>query len=545
MALKLSVPTIATRVLAEVELRPVKIRKWLDELPMLNVIETSRKLFSMLSVNNRVAIDDRDRLELLELYRKPVKQISFELQKQYLGLPLPLPEKHKSVAEQSRQFQIEMAFGYKRIVLNGETPENPVPFDKRRQETALAIQRAIRHLSEALEISYEIYSPYPLGAWLEIHTLYRHAESLGITEMPMDDGLNKAVEYSSVGHAYKQALLLDLADPYHLPARLIDKIHRYLDRWAALAQILAVPPSFDPACRFLIDQGIDRAGIVYTGDIALEVPERYRLLHTVDLARVVHMQLTTLQNGQLPEPDGLEPDFFGENSQELLLRLIHTWGAHPKRAFRRSQKTDGEVEFAHGIDAVNYWLNGGRKFVVSSTFVGPLPQRTLVGSHEKKQLDVKAPELEFSTWNVLDESAGGLSLSKNGLVRTRVRVGDIIGLRPPGAANPWGVAAIRWVKSASPSDVEIGVQRLAPGAEAVVVKTVTEEGKESDFVPALLLPELKPLNQPPTLITPRGVFKAEREMYMDDGCRLYKILPTHAIEITSAFERFQFRILNS
>ncbi len=541
MLITLNVPPLTKRVLSDVELRPSHVEKLISELPMLNVVETSRKLFSMINVNNRIEIEDRARLELLELYRKPVHSLAVELQKQYLGQPLPLTDRQKIAAEQNRQFQIEMAFGYKRMVLIDAS--NPPSGEHPPHETALAIQRAIRHLAEAIASSYEIYSPYPLGAWQEIHALYCYAELRGLTDAQVEDPLNKTLPTSSVAHVYKQALLLDLADPYHLPARLTDKVQNYLDRWANLTVILPATQTFDPTCQFLIGQNADHAGIAYTTETTLETPELYRLLNTVELVRGVHTQLTTLQRGERPAADGLEETFFGEEAPDLLRRLINVWGLHPKRGFRRNRRTQDKMDVAIGINAINYWLNGGSRFVVSSTFVGPTLKRTLVGLNEPKVLHIEQPDLEYAIWDVLDESAGGFSLARQGLIRTRVRVGDLLAVRIPGAINPWNLAAIRWARSASPSEIEIGVQRLAPTAEAVVIKLITDEGKESDFLPALRLPEIKALNQAPSLIAHRGVFRAQREIYLDDGLHLYRIVATQALEVTSAFERFQFQIL--
>jgi len=527
-------------VLSDIELRPAHVQKLISELPMLNVVETSRKLFSMINVNNRIEIEDRVRLDLLELYRKPVHDLSIELQKQYIGQPLPMTERQKIAAEQNRQFQLEMAFGYKRLVLNSASP--PATGVSFAPNTAMAIQRAIRHLAEVIAISYEIYSPYPVGAWQEIHALYRHAEDLGVTEVQLEDRLNKSLPATSVAHVYKQALLLDLADPYHLPARLTEKVQHYLDRWASLAVVLPATQTFDPTCQFLIDHTADHAGIAYTHQTLLEAPEQYRLLNTVELARLVHMHITTLMHGDRPDTDGLAETFFSEDVSDLLRRLINVWGMHPKRGFRRSPRTQDKMEAAIGINAINYWLNGGSRFVVSSTFVGPMPGRTQIGQ-ERKVLHIEEPDLEFAKWDVLDESAGGFSLARQGLIRTRVRVGDLLAIRTPGAMNPWNLAAIRWARSASPSEIEIGVQRLAPTAEAVVIKLITDEGKESDFLPALRLPGVGALNQAPSLITHRGVFRPQREIYLDDGLHLYRLITTQTLEVTSAFERFQFQIL--
>ncbi len=543
MTLVLSVPSLSARNPGDMELQPPKVKKWIEDLPLLNIAETSRKLLSTLSIHNRVEFDDALRLQLLELFRYPVNEISLELAKQYIGQPLPLPEKYKAVAEQNRQLQLEMANGYKRLVLNrADKPGD----NKELALTAVTVQRAIRCLTDVLAVSYQTYSPYPPETWKEIHALHAHAEKLKLDEMEIEDPLNKALPRSSVNHAYKQALLLDFSDPYHLPPRMVDRVHHYLDRWASLAQLSDVAPTYNPTCQFLIDREQDRAGVVYSADAASNrhMPS-YRLLNTVELARLAHTQLTLFKNGQPPPPEGLRENFFQESGQELFKRIIGAWGVNPQRNFRRSHRDGHQVDIAVGLDAINYWINGGKKFVVSSNFVGPMPQRTQLGIDDKKPAVARMAEREYSTWDVADESAGGLALSKNGQIRVPVHVGDLVITRPPGIGSAWGVGVIRWVKSPGSSSVEIGIQHLAPGAEPAVIKTVSEKKIESDFLPALLLPEIKPLKQPQTLIVQRGICKPGVEIFMDNGYRLHRIAPTRIIEASHSFEQFSFDILNT
>src|SRR5688500_9804851 len=99
MALALSVPDRSNRLLTEVEVEPGKVEKWLAGLPLLNVAAGGGKLYATLKTYNRIDLDPRLRVELLELYRAPIQHVSLELQKFYVGLPLPLPEKPKSAAE--------------------------------------------------------------------------------------------------------------------------------------------------------------------------------------------------------------------------------------------------------------------------------------------------------------------------------------------------------------------------------------------------------------------------------------------------------------
>jgi cyclic-di-GMP-binding protein len=540
MELKLSVPQLTTRVITEVELDPARLQSWLAALPLLNVAETGNKLFSSLSIHNRVAIDPERRVELLELYRYPVRQLSLELEKQYLGLPLPLSDRHKGIAERNRQFKLEMAIGYKRALLDSKAPEKPRELEKFRQQQARITERAIHYLTDALAASYHAYAPYPLGTWLEIHTLFGHAESLGVADLPVE-GTENRVPASSVSHAYCHALLLDLSDPYHLPPRMINRIHQYLGRWAGLARLLPATGQFDPTCQFLVQQSEDRSGIVYTGETTLHEPERFRLLNTVELARLIHTQLTALQKREHVDADGLDPDFYSGDAQELLVRLIHAWGVHPKRLFRRNVRPGARVQLAIGLNAANFWLNGGAHFAVSSAFVGPMPQRTQVGTGAAQRQEPVAPEFAFSAWDVEDESAGGMALMQQGTVKHPVRVGEIVAARIAGD-SAWRIAVLRWVRSSGPNNVEIGLQWTAPRAQAVVVKIISDEGHESDFLPAVLLPEFPALKQPKMLVTARGVYKPERIFYVDDGYQLNRARVTQPSEISHSFERFMFEI---
>lgn len=272
MPIQLNVPQISGRVIAEVETRPARVEQWLSELPLLNIAETARKVLSQLSLYNRMAIEPQNRFEVAELYRYTTNQLTLELQKQYIGLPLPLPDKSKGIAEHARQMQLEMAFAYKWVVLELSKLGDAEIKHKHARTLSLAAQRAVHYLTEAIVISYESYSPPPIGHWLEIHTLYRYADSLGLAETVVDDICNRATQKSSVANAYKQALLLDVSDPYHLNARQVDKIYQYLDRWAHLATILPAQVNFDPTCQFLVDLTADRSGVLYTPDTLLEDP---------------------------------------------------------------------------------------------------------------------------------------------------------------------------------------------------------------------------------------------------------------------------------
>ena len=191
MHLRLSLPPHTDIPAADVEIRPAELERWLKNLPLLNVAESTHLLTRHLVGHNRMALDDKQRLRLLELLRAPVQHISQALVKTYIGLPLPLSDQARQTAAQVRQLHNEMAFGYKLIAFHSAAQANPDHGTK--HIASVAIHRAIRYLTQLLFHSYELYSPPPEGTWFEIHQLYRYAELLGITDTALDDKQNGAL----------------------------------------------------------------------------------------------------------------------------------------------------------------------------------------------------------------------------------------------------------------------------------------------------------------------------------------------------------------
>ena len=542
MHLRLSLPPRADTHDTNIELRPAELERWLKSLPLLNVAESTQLLTRQLVGLNRMALDDKLRLRLLESLRAPIQHVSQALQKTYIGLPLPLTDKARQTVVQVRQLHTEMAFGYKLIAFNSTAI--PKLDQAQTSMVGMAIHRAIRYLTELLFRSYELYGPPPEGVWYEIHQLYRYAELLGNTDAPLDDKLNNTLPQVSINHAYKQALLLDFSDPYHLPAFLLAKIYRYLDRWAGIAQLSPGVAALKSHCQFLINLDHDRAGAVNTETSAITTEVRYRLLNTTELARVVHQQLMVIQAGQQPDPEGLEKDFFTNLGHDMLLRLISAWGVNPKRVYTRSPRSNRRSRVTIGIDAINFHINGER-FAPSTSEVGPQPRRTALGPGSGTPNRVTQPDVfpASALWELTDESAGGYALAKSGTHAETVRVGDLLANRPDSGDSGWEIGIVRWVRTTGADNIEIGVQRVSPGAAAVAIMPL-EDSQERYYL-ALALPEVHAMKQPATLLTPRGFFKSGRILYLDNSCRTRQIKAVKLVELSGSFERFQYEMIEA
>lgn len=541
MYLRLTLPPRSSTPASGLVTRLAEVERWLTSLPMLNLAETTHHLARYLTGLNRSALDDRQRLQILELLRTPVEHVSQGLARTYVGLPLPLTDKARHTTEQVRELQTEMAYGYKLVTFNSTAMARLDDRDK--AWLAVAMQRAIRYLTALLFRHYEIYTPPPEGTWYEIHQLYRYAETINVVGLAVTDKLNITLPQSSVGHAYKQALLLDFSDPYHLPARLLDRIHHYLDRYASLATLTPGVVALKPQCQFLINLDNDRAGAINAGSSPITTEVRYRLLNTTELARTLHQQFQALTAGQQPEADGLDKDFFRHIGFDLLARLINAWGVNPKRIFTRQERTGRRMDAVFGVEAINYFVNGAERFCPSTNEVGPMPRNYTPGIAGGAHNRVKQAEtVKHSLWGLADESAGGYALAHRDAPGEPVRVGDLMAARSQEDGG-WETGSVRWVRASGTDGVEIGIQRMAPNAGAVAIMAV-DDPQERYFL-ALALPEVKALKQPPTLVTARGFFKPGRLLSLDNGYRTRQVRASTLLELTGAFERFQYEFIGS
>ena len=555
MDLGLSLPESVDKAGDDVELRAGKLASWLDSLPMLNLVDTSYKIFQALSATNRTRIDDKSRLKLLETYRQPVATICDELEKEFIGNSLPLSTKALQSASRARSLQAEMANGYKILAQELAADLNGKIKDKVKLQLAETVQRAIYHLASCLYYSYISYHPATPGTWKEIHRLYEFASIYQATDIEIEEPLNRVKGKSTANKNYKNAILLDLSGPYHLPGRSVQNIYNSLQSWGDLATLEPAANLPKDSCQFLITRERDSSGEIYDGkNVDTAHLSKYLMLNTLELARHVHHRLKALGTDKIQEEKGMYGGIFTEeNSRELLTKLVSSWGVNPKRSFRRISRKGDSVEVALGIESINFWLNGGETLTLSSEFVGPMPQKSKMGtlymdtSSDEEEVSVtsieleKNPELKFVEWDVVDESAGGIALSTSRLKHQRTKVGDILAVRDSKAGH-WEIAVIRWIQNPDSATVSIGTQRLAPDAVPIAINVLDESGKDSKFKPALLLPAMQALKQPATIVAEKSSLQRGQQFFMDNGYQMNEARATRVLESTTAFERFEFSI---
>ncbi len=112
--------------------------------------------------------------------------------------------------------------------------------------------------------------------------------------------------------------------------------------------------------------------------------------------------------------------------------MLKHWGIAPKRLFNRTQH-NARMEICAGIRSIHHFLSGD----LSGGVVGKADEAT---GHEATEITLELANSPLDktshqtyvsrNWLIINESAGGLALSKDPKTDVQVRVGEIIGLRP-------------------------------------------------------------------------------------------------------------------
>lgn len=470
-----------------VERNPRRLQRWLDELPLLNPLESVHLLGQALEPLNEQRVPPLDRLALLDAYRVTVRKLFMAAGPAALRqLAIGKDERLQAVAGLER-LCLALAGGYKVVVKALQDAPG-------KQAGALlrSLQGAMEQLGLALVHNYRYHRPAPPFVFLELHQLYRLVRARGWLDTPAD-----ASGVDLCGH-YQAALLLALCDPFHLPEGVADLYHRTLLRHAGLARLLPGGEwqgSGEGLC--LLDLQSDsppRLCVRLTPPVEADEPYRMDLRPALD---AMHRQLLALapeQRRQAPEA--------------ALLRILlpEVAAGDPRRAPRRA---DGRrLAVTPGLAAVHARLRGD-------------------GAGRGPQADAE----------VVDSSAQGKRLRFPQAAAIEVQVGELLGVEADEDGLRLGL--VRWLRSErDDGGTELGLELLAGHASAVRCRD--PEVPAADPWPGLFLPSAAHAGGSALLLVPAGAWEEDRQLLLEAGPREVRVRAARRVIETACIEGFEF-----
>jgi hypothetical protein len=88
--------------------------------------------------------------------------------------------------------------------------------------------------------------------------------------------------------------------------------------------------------------------------------------------------------------------------------------------------------------------------------------------------------------------------------------------------------------------MELGVEMLAPGAVAIAIKLLKPDGSCGPYMRALLLPAIKTIDQPATLLTPTVPYRTGDTVMVNIHGKETRAVLNKLVENTGCFAQFQF-----
>ena len=561
-SLRLRIPTPDSRTLSFCDPSVRALETWLASLPKANLGETARRLYQAMIELNRLETPQRNRLHLLEKLRPEVDYVCRQLERHFFNQPIVLSERPRKTFALCQALQNHLAMGYKLIVvqLTAQKPgDSP-------QMLTIAIQRAVQSLRAMLVRASQLYSPTPDGLWLELHQLYALASEHALQNTLVRDELARHGQGLSIEQSYLATLLLGCARCNQLRQRHIAQLADVVESWVSRVQLHVHEDS--PALFAIAPQ--------------IDAPPRYRaLLQEVDSRQLLSIDTRALANA-IGEYLRLAPDVrngallpnVDQLSSDLLSHLDMAWGGVAERSFQRLP-AHGSLRLCIGMTAVHYYLAGQRPFnellqlpetTTSAVFKlnnaapdvwatafdaqvlaedGPLPVdhiefvRPRLDEAQEDQSEPLFPTYEVKRIN---QSPGGFCLECPTDIPGQLQAGELLGLQE-GDRQDWSVAVVRWIRQVRGGHPQMGVELIAPNAQPCGLRLLRKQAQGSEYLRALLLPEISAISRPATLIAPGLPFQEGHKVQINQHGEEHRAILHRRQTSIGNYNEFEYQLV--
>ena len=560
------------------KLTPRYINKWLESLPIANISDSSRRLYQMLLDCNKSHLSDEDRFKILTALQPSIQMVLKSLSKHFTGHTLNLSDKQKKIAALVQAIHTEMAIGFKTIIEHQAA--TPSLLNKTMLHTSLYL--SLDYLSLTVVRCYQVYTDVPARLWSEINTIYRFSITQKLLDKPCVLQGNQTEV--TINDAFRKICLLSIANPYQLRQQEIETVYSGLQVYVPFCK-LEQSSRFDN--RYVVDLNL---ALPPTHQALIKIrPSQYTLSLNLD-------QIVTELQKSLKQKRGNARDemAIGGLSARLIRHLLKSWAHLSSRHFARTP-CNGQISVSIGLSATHQLLLGEEieDYVESlDQYEGSLQNATLVDDNSTADMlsnfgnqsyvnatsdediwaklyrpkgalpdtqeidysqqfsasgEASHPHYEFDYAEIINISPGGYCIDLGENPPHNTQTGEVIGLvetDEQGEQN-WHIGVIRWIKrSKKHPGVLLGVQLIAPGAKPVLSQLRHGKTNGKDFQNALLLPELKGIGQPATIITNPAVFNAQQKITIVDGDESFNAQLTKLVSSSQGYRQFYFERLN-
>ena len=601
--LGLSIPKQVLPPENSVLLDPHEASEWIAALPMANIGETARQVYTMLLDFNRYEMPEVVRAKVVELFRPTVSYVCDNLQRHYMDMGFPLSTKAWKTVVLSRQLYSELATSYKIIIertLSGATER----FD--RKLLVIALHRAFYYLSRVYLQACLGYAAPPAGLWKEVNAIFAFARQNNVHRVPVKMRRDQTEEISTIEERYKALMLFAAGSPSRLRQSQLNSTFDNALEWAPLAHFLGAEDDIPSIGSLNINLGLDE-GPVHN---ALRMPIAGRHIAILDLRDLIRKLHDEYEQAPMDGANevGLDKKRI---SRALLRQLIRSWHSPPERQYVRTQ-LNFSLKVLCGLRSIHSALmpeesSAMEGFGSSSEMLtglntspninmAPLPESALnnpldsiddsrlslapapskgdgdsllMESHgpfdhgpfdddpvsewrESRLIEPERPNgMEVTTRN---ESAGGYCISwAAGSHPPKVKIGELLGIGGSDTHPSYSLGVIRWLHSNNQAELDLGLQVISSHITAAQAYEATAGGriplrKKQDPMICLIMDANHQTMESdgPSIVLGTATHPVGTNLWLEDAAgkpRLIKL--TRLIDFSSVYGRFSFEYLSS
>lgn len=430
--------------------------EWVESLPRTDVTATRRALLKALEALMTLStLKGSTRREIAEVLRPIVVDVGLSTQRAYAGKPLPLAGDLAGLPGELSQLHIRLAQAYRLAAADLCAPSGSLPWLRGAQVTA-ALQVASHHYVEAIRVAWRVYASLPAGAWRGLYRCYQFAVARELERRPSADAL--VPDAPTIYQRQLQVLLMSVLKPRGYSQSEQDKL------WSLCAAFVPCAPLRDSPTATSVGVPDDAD----EGPGGKAPPRQW--LDLVSFAAAVESAIaaSTGEKGIIVPEQGPPQEF----PADTLRKLRRVFSSAAARQFIRLD-AGHTVETVIGLSGVHYLASGERDFDrFARDLLGDLPEAPARAAWAAGSGDSSA-KVAMANATVVDQSLGGYRIRWGLDGATRLRVGEIVGLRLVDDDDEWMLGVLRWLRYDPDGQVLAGVELLSRSIAPVALASMS------------------------------------------------------------------------
>ena len=542
--LPLDFPELCRDQLDSCATRKDALEAWLQKLPLAHPLASQEKLSQLLSEFNQLHFPPPRRLEWLKFIAKTANQVCKELdQGHHLG----------GKGEAAQLLEKQLSQGYKRTLNDLLSLRSQLPASILGQCLLEALFYALTHTGAMISRSCRFSVTAPEKTWRELYLLYR----LACQSKLQDREVQKDQAPHNCEQAYYQVLLLGIIQAENLRSDEVALLYPYLGEWGPLLLLTAAS---SPDAQFQVLASRDF------------LPQRSQADNSVNSEQDFGLNTRRVSEELARQLEEERSPF----SNRLLQHLLSLLSEASERNAPRLDAS-GTIKLVLGLRSVHFHLSGKKPFeqlaaggnlsvqARSNPFLQEVqpddPWSTAHDAAENKStgqiqlVDMETTHLSTSIDEELDKrypthllnqvntSATGYCLSWPGEAPKNLATGELIALKEK-PTDPWQPAVIRWVRQA-PEGYQLGAELLPSRMQPCAIKPIIKMGDPVGYMPGFLIPELKVLGTPASVITPLLPFREGQKVDITAQQGKQRAKLVHLLSTPGEFNQFQLESLGA